>query len=182
MNNITNIFSVGISSYQTHGIKNDEIVKFIEENPCIDHSPKNLRTILNDNLFEDLNNLVTEKVNDYYHSIYNNKFKCRLIRAWHNHGNEKYIIEPHHHNQSFISAVYYPEASDAQIVFMNPNAILNAHQTDDMIGDCNPYNSVLYRLPIKTGELVIFNSMLDHYITFSKNKRMSIAYDAVVVK
>jgi len=41
----------------------------------------------------------------------------------------------------------------------------------------NEYNSDNFFIPIKSGMLVIFNSMLIHYAKFCKKERISIAYD-----
>ena len=41
----------------------------------------------------------------------------------------------------------------------------------------NEYNSENFSIPIKTGMLIIFNSMLVHYINYTDKERISIAFD-----
>ena len=46
-------------------------------------------------------------------------------------------------------------------------------------GNYNEWNSDYYVQYVKTGDLVIFNALLNHFAGFLKDKRISIAYNGV---
>lgn len=176
-----NIFSVGIEIYKIENIDNEKIVDYSRKY-SIKNGIKDTQSILTNNIFYDLNNLVESKMKNYFHKIYNNKYDISLARAWANYNADEFNTVPHVHKEYFLSAVYYPLATDGSLTFMNPMPSLLAHQGDDMIDQYNEYNSDYYEFYARTGHLIIFNSMLNHYIEKTKQERVSIGYDGYLIK
>ena len=121
-------------------------------------------------------------MNEYYSSIYNNNFRIKLKEAWSNKGGDKYTSIPHSHNNSIISAVYYPQSTEGEIIFLNPGVSMTNNQSVDMINTHNKYTSEYYSFPTRTGHLIIFNSMLQHMVRCKTNERISIAYNGITEK
>ncbi len=175
-----NIFSTGIQVHQLEGIDNEKLIQYAEKY-SLRNQLKEKYDILNNSIFSTVNNLVEIKMNDYFNHIYNNTHHIKLTEAWANVDNDTAITVPHTHKFHFVVAVYYPLSTDGSIRFMNPMPNLIVHQNDSMIDKYNEYNSDFYTLPVKTGQLVVFNSMLYHYINQSNNKRISIAYNGSLI-
>ena len=175
-----NIFSTGIEVHQLEGIDNEKLIEYAEKY-SLRNQLKETKDILNNELFSTLNNLVEVKMNDYYNQIYNKTHHIKLTEAWANVDNDIAVTEPHTHKLNFIVAVYYPLSTDGYLTFMNPMPSLIAHQNHHMIDGFNEYNSDYYMQPVRTGQLVVFNSMVYHYIKQSNNKRISIAYNGSLI-
>lgn len=174
-----NIFSTGIEVHHLEGIDNERMVDYAEKYSLRGRG-KEVKDILNNPLFFDLNNIVHEKMNEYYSQAFNDKYYMELDEAWANVDNDPLICIPHTHKCHFLAAVYYPLSTDGAITFLNPMPHLITHTNFKMIGGgYNEYNSDYYVQYVKTGDLVIFNALLHHFAGFLKDKRISIAYNGV---
>jgi len=189
---IRDIFSVGISIFELRNINNNEITEYaktkLEKNQTYvssngdKHVGKENKDILSNVIFKSLNEVVLEKMNEYYSSIYNDNFKIKLDEAWSNKGGDRYTTVPHSHNNSIISAVYYPQSTEGEILFLNPGVSMTNNQNNDMIDTHNKYTSEYYSFPARTGNLIIFNSILQHMVRCKTDERISIAYNGITEK
>jgi len=173
---IQNVFSIGISVFELKNIDNSKIISYVK-NTSKKNQVKENKNILSDVLFTDLNCIVEKKMNEYFKTIYNDVYKIKLFEVWSNIGNDELITIPHIHNDSFISAVYYPYSTEGEIIFLNPAISIISKQKNSMINNHNEYTSEYYSFPARTGHLIIFNSMLQHMVRCSNNDRISIAYN-----
>lgn len=175
VNNIIPIFATGISVYNLENINNLEIVDYVKNQS---NKPRDIYDIISNPIFKKVNNIIEDKMNEHYHSIYNKKNNIELVQGWGNYGDNGIITMPHAHTTSFLSAVYYPFAEDGFLTFISPMAGLLAGQNKEMIDNHNIYCSEIYSQPSITGSLVIFSSMLMHHVRCDKNtKRVSLAYN-----
>lgn len=179
MNNIKNIFSAGISIHVLNEINNNDIIKYAEKNNNF-KTKKDIKNILKNKIFGKLNNIVKRKMQDYYEIIYSKKYNIKLDSGWTNVDNEEFISIPHVHTEGFLSAVYYPLSTDGKLVFLNPMVALLSKQSSDIIENYNEFNSEYYQIDVRTNYLIIFNSMLQHHIMYSKQKRISVAYNGII--
>jgi len=189
---IRDIFSVGISIFELRNLNNNEITEYaktkLEKNQTYvssngdKHVGKENKDILSNVIFKSLNEVVLEKMNEYYSSIYNDNFKIKLDEAWSNKGGDKYTTVPHSHNNSIISAVYYPQSTEGEIIFLNPGVSMTNNQNVNMIDTHNKYTSEYYSFPARTGNLIIFNSILQHMVRCKTDERISIAYNGITEK
>jgi len=179
MKDMIRIFSAGISLHVLNGIDNKSIIKYAEKKE--NHKEKiGNKNILKNKIFEKLNSIVKIKMQNYFENIYNNKHSIKLHSAWTNVDNDEFISIPHVHTESFLSAVYYPLSNDGKIVFLNPMLALLSKQLTNMVENYNEFNSEYFQIDIKTGYLIVFNSMLQHHIMYSKQKRISVAYNGII--
>jgi uncharacterized protein (TIGR02466 family) len=180
-NSMIPIFSTGISMYKLDNINNAELKDYVLKNPNVNKPKKNIKDILNNVLFTKLNKFIKQKMNDHYHEIYNDRYNIELSEAWSNYGNDDSITIPHIHAATFLSAVYYPQAEDGEILFLNPMTGLLSKQRRNMIDQHNPYTSEYYSVAARTGDLIIFSSMLMHFIRCpQQSNRISIAYNGII--
>ena len=179
MKDMKHIFSAGISMHILNEIDNKSIIKYAEKKENYKLKTGN-KSILENKIFEKLNSIVKIKMQNYFESIYSNKYNIKLDSAWTNVDNDEFISIPHVHTESFISAVYYPLSTDGKLVFLNPMLALLSKQLSGMIENYNEFNSEYFQIDIKTGYLIVFNSMLQHHIMYSKQKRISVAYNGII--
>jgi uncharacterized protein (TIGR02466 family) len=179
MTNIKNIFSAGISIHVLNEINNKDIIKYAEKNNNF-KIKKDIKNILKNKVFEKLNSVVKNKMQDYFANIYSKKYNIKLDSGWTNVDNEEFISIPHVHTEGFLSAVYYPLSTDGKLVFLNPMVALLSKQSSNIIENYNEFNSEYYQIDVKTNYLIIFNSMLQHHIMYSKQKRISVAYNGII--
>jgi len=179
MSDIKPLFSTSIGIFKIKDIDNLKLIDYAKKNTKVNQI-KEIKDIISNPLFKDLNSIVWLKMKEYINEYCKKTCNIELIRAWTNIGSDKYIVTPHQHKASSISAVYYPSASNGQLVLMNPMTPLMVHLASDMVGKWNEYTREYYTHPTKTGDLVIFNSQLQHYVTGGSNDRISIAYDGII--
>ena len=168
-----NIFSIGITTLQLTNLDNNYLCEEIKKLKTRDNKD------LKDPCLNLLSGIVLEKsTNILENNLQNTSAKVYLKRVWGNHNFNSDICIPHTHRHSFLSAVYYPKATDAKIHFYSPwtDALLS-HVPTDKPKEFNEYNSSYYELNVKTGMLVIFPAHLPHFVPVSKDDRYSIAYD-----
>ena len=179
MKDIKHIFSAGISIHILNDMDNKNMIKYAEKKENYKLKRGN-KSILKEEIFKKLNNIVRDKMQNYFENIYVKKYTIKLDSVWTNVDNDEFISIPHVHAESFISAVYYPLSTDGKLVFLNPMLALLSKQSSGMIENYNEFNSEYFQVDVRTGYLVIFNSMLQHHIMYSKQKRISVAYNGIV--
>ena len=163
----TLLFGVGLSQFHLSDIDNEKLSKFKEQR-YLDTS---------DPLLSELNSRILKEGKHILNSTCKSK-ELYIKKIWCNYNINKDIEEPHNHRNSFLSAIYYPLSTDGVIQFFSPfsDYFLSQVPIEDVY-DMNCYNSSFYELPVRSGDLIIFNSMLYHRAKLSTNERISIAYD-----
>ena len=174
---LLDIFSVGISLHNIDQIDNQKIIDYVRKTSNKDNHKDN-KDILSNPLFEDLNKVTQNKMEEFYSNTFKSNLKIELFQAWSNVADDKYITIPHTHNDAIVSAVYYPYCKEGEIIFLNPaGTSLLSQQKDWMIGEWNKYTNECFTVKVKTGHLIVFNSMLQHMVRCKDPKRVSIAYN-----
>jgi uncharacterized protein (TIGR02466 family) len=172
-----NIFSIPISILKLKEQNNSSLVNYSKSN--YDSEKKELN--IKDKELKQLNKIVLKECEKFASNYLINNLKLKIDRVWANVNIDKLIEVPHAHRNSFISAVYYPLAKNTQLIIQSPFTISHlAHIDPDLISSFNEYNSDSFCIPVETGMLVIFNSMLVHHVLPTNNERVSIAYDLVL--
>ena len=163
----TLLFGVGLSQFHLSDIDNEKLSKFKEQR-YLDTS---------DPLLSELNSRILKEGKLILNSTCKSK-ELYIKKIWCNYNINKDIEEPHNHRNSFLSAIYYPLSTDGVIQFFSPfsDYFLSQVPIEDVY-DMNCYNSSFYELPVRSGDLLIFNSMLYHRAKLSSDERISIAYD-----
>jgi uncharacterized protein (TIGR02466 family) len=163
----TLLFGVGISQFHLNDIDNKNLCKYKDQR-YLDISDPSL---------SELNCRILKESKHILDSTCKGK-QLKIKKIWYNYNINKDIEEPHNHRNSFLSAVYYPLSTDGVLQFFSPfsDYFLSQVPIED-VHDMNCYNSSFYELPVRSGDLVIFNSMLYHRAKLSVDERISIAYD-----
>ncbi|MAG48732.1 hypothetical protein CMO86_03405 [Candidatus Woesearchaeota archaeon] len=178
MSNMKKMFSVGVSLFNVQNLNNDELKKHIHERYKIPAKHENFDSDILNNL---KNAFLTEGQN-YAKELFGSEknVNLKINKIWGNTHIDQSIGVPHNHRSSLISAVYY--LTKGKLTFLNPYQLLLSHVHKKDIVKYNDLNCDLWTCDMKEGDMVIFNSGLQHYAHYDgkdKHERMSIACDMV---
>ena len=173
------LFGIGITILQLDGMDNDGLCDFSRKITQEEdrHVNKNHPTL------KSLNSVVMQESQKILDGLIANpditNVKTDIERIWVNNNFNKDITIPHAHRDSFLSAVYYPKSTDGKLFFYSPfSDSFLAHVPIKKAKEYHAFNSTYFEFEVKTGWLVLFNSMLPHYVPpFSDEERISIVYD-----
>lgn len=106
-----------------------------------------------------------------------------FVSSWLTIGRIHSYHERHHHNPHTWSGVYYAqaEAGDSDLVFYNPMMQSGWPHCDS--AEFKPQNSLLTQCSVKTGDIIIFPSYLEHKVdqqTIDRD-RITLAFNLNVV-
>ena len=160
-----NIFSIGITTLQLTNLDNTYLYEEVKKLQNRENKDLIRFMDLNNPCLNLLNAIVLEKCKSILEdSLHNTSAEVFIKRAWGNHNFNSDICIPHTHRNSFLSAVYYPKATDAKIHFYSPwTDSLLSHVPTDKPKEFEP------------GSMIIFKSDQVHKVTpVTKGKRHSI--------
>jgi len=182
-NHMENLFPVPISVYDLGEPKKEEL-KFIL-NLKRRKNAGNLATedyyVLQKKQLSTLCKKISTALSEHFYTVYKpkNHLSLRITQSWCNYTEEKQFHHEHHHPNSIISGVYYPQAThpEDKIYFENPNS---QSVFDIPSEDYNIWNSPSWWLPVQTGKLLLFPSNLKHRVEsldFRDNTRISLSFN-----
>ena len=191
MKSTVNMFSIKVDRFKLTNIDNDMLVNYALDmknepqtiwGPIVDNSwqSKDIRLHESDK-FKSFYSIYEDKLNQVYHTSYNKNYKVKISLAWCSVRNHEEITKPHYHKESFLSAVYYPQANNEELQFLNPNPQLFGLTRKEYVEKHDEYNSEYWHVRVDTGDLLVFNSMLYHYIKPTNKQRISFAIDSIIV-
>lgn len=133
-----------------------------------------------------LNSFVYQCVNQYFQKIFLPRAGLRLevTQSWMNWTREKEYHHRHAHPNSFLSGVLYVAANEKtdSITFYNPR---NTIPCNLGLGSTqyNVFNSHEFKLPVHTGHLLVFPSVIEHSVDTLKTDslRASVAFNTFPV-
>jgi|TARA_B110000483_G_C18192484_1_gene541545 hypothetical protein len=179
MNNLKNMFSVGVSLFNVQNLNNAHL-----KNHCIEKYSNNKQKNFDDKILIDLKSaFLNEGVNHVKQILGTNKdIQLKIHKIWGNTHLDESISVPHTHRESIISAVYY--LTKGKLTFLNPYQSALAHIYNKDIENYNEFNSDIWTCDMVEGDMVMFNSHLQHYAHYDgqdKHERMSIACDMIMI-
>ena len=191
MKSTVNMFSIKVDRFKLTNIDNDMLVNYALDmknklqtisGPVIDSSWQSEDIRLHESeKFKSFYSIYENKLNQVYHTSYNKNYKVKISLAWCSVRNHEEITKPHYHKESFLSAVYYPQAHNEELQFLNPNPQLFGLTRIEYVEKHDEYNSEYWHVRVDTGDLLVFNSMLYHYIKPTNKQRISFAIDSIIV-
>ena len=142
-----------------------------------------LHFILDKQEFKNLKQFIDKCLYDYVEIIYGSNpyiTKLKVTQSWLNYTNKNEYHHTHNHPNSLVSGVFYFNADEQydEISFFNPKY----NQIELPIIKYTDYNVIECALKIKTGDLVLFPSSLQHAVPtkVGDNERISLAFNTFV--
>ena len=178
MSKIKRMFSVGVSLFNVKGINNEQLKKHIKERFNQNKKTENF----DDVILNDLKGAFLIEGENYIKEVFgtDKNVKLKVDKIWGNTHVDQSIGVPHNHRSSLISAVYY--LTKGKLTFLNPYQLLLSHITWEDIKSYNELNCDTWTCDMIPGDMVIFNSALQHYAHIDGNEkyeRVSIACDMI---
>ena len=100
-----------------------------------------------------------------------------ITQSWFNRNHKGMQHHEHMHPNSIISGVWYPQINEQlpPIKFRHPRQ----SQITGTIEKYNHFNSAMFMLPMKKGELLLFPSTLQHSVptNFTNEVRLSLSFN-----
>ena len=136
------------------------------------------------NLFKEITQVIIAALHAQHYDL--ELFELYITKSWATYSNKDQFIAFHRHMTSHFSFVYYPEADEQGNLFFIDD---DAHKVGLNIPKREPYfkkwdevNFAKAEYPAKTGNIVVFPSMLFHETGMNKkeNPRISISGDVLL--
>jgi uncharacterized protein (TIGR02466 family) len=139
--------------------------------------------VLNNKELKDLKIELNLRIQDYFDKIIcleNKKIKPYITQSWLNFTKINEYHHKHRHSNSLVSGVFYINCHEEldKIKFFN-----DRYQTiKPEVKDWNIWNSETWWFSVKTGDIILFPSTLDHMVETKKedNTRISLAFNVFV--
>ena len=138
-------------------------------------------TASNDTIFNTLKKELEVIVQDYFKQILSAKNVTPYItQSWLNYTEKNQFHHKHRHPNSMVSGVFYIDADEKydRIYFYNDKHSVIVPEVNEF----NTFNSGSWFFPVKTGQLFLFPSSLEHMVETKKgsNTRISLAFNVFV--
>ena len=138
--------------------------------------------VLNEKVFKDLKQELKLIVQDYFNKIVcpATKVTPYITQSWFNYTEHGEWHHTHSHANSYISGVFYIDSHKEldRIKFYSRTY----DQIRPEVEKYNVYNSLTWRFPVRTNEVILFPSSLTHGVEIKKgnNTRTSIAFNVFI--
>ena len=191
--NVTAIFPTPIFTYEDVKEITTEEFNIAENELDTYHNVGNKTSldsyILDRDVFKDLKNVLTDKVNTYFQEVYepvNEDLKLYITQSWLNFTTEGGHHHSHSHGNSIVSGVFYFRADKEidQIVFVRRQNLdyLNTFDLAIEKKQTNDFNAEFWGVNVDTNMLVMFPSTVTHQVntTTNTNVRISLAFNTFI--
>lgn len=125
-------------------------------------------------------------LDDYYRTVLGipPHLNCIITQSWFTYTTIDQHMHQHKHPNSIVSGVFYPQANpdEDHLKFEKTDVWkqLNWNIPENQI---NEYNATTFTQPVQTGDLLLFNSSVEHWFDTVRrpNTRVSLAFNSYVV-
>jgi len=146
------------------------------------NTTSNDNKILENKSFKSLKDELDLKVQDYFSKVISpaNNITPYITQSWLNYTETNQYHHKHQHPNSLVSGVFYINCNEEfdKIKFFNDN-----YKTIRLeVKDWNLYNSETWWFPVKTNDLILFPSSLNHMVETKEgdNTRISLAFNVFI--
>jgi uncharacterized protein (TIGR02466 family) len=146
------------------------------------NTTSNENYILNNKSFKNLKEELDLKVQDYF-----NKIICPagsitpyITQSWINFTEKNQYHHKHSHNNSFISGVFYINCDEKfDKIYFNKR---DYERISPKVKEYNVFNSSSWWFSVKTGNIILFPSSLEHKVETKEtdNTRISLAFNVFI--
>jgi len=139
-------------------------------------SGNNLKLSVDTNILElkklqRLKKFIENSLNIYVSNVLEIKNKFSFCQSWSTIQNGKAYHPKHAHPNHIISSVYYAKADETSLIFrINKSIIQDGFFFDYDIKNYNFFNSDIYTIPLKTGDIIFFPGQLNHESVINNEK------------
>lgn len=139
------------------------------------------QNILDEIMFENISNIIHENVKIYVYDILKISKDVNLFRtcSWMLIGYPGSVTSPHIHKNSIFSGIFYlkSEENSGDVIFSTSPSQLTyiSPAVSPEVTETNIYNSYYWSVPVKTNDLLIFPSHLNHSVTHNKSDKIRCA-------
>lgn len=139
--------------------------------------------ILKNTELEGIKSFIEASIAEYFRTVYapKNETTLRITQSWCNYTEPGEFHHKHEHPNSFISGVFYPQASkETDKIYFYKNGYQQLRTPTE---EFNPYNSDSWWMEAYTGRLFIFPSHLTHMVetVMGGNTRISLSFNTFPV-
>jgi uncharacterized protein (TIGR02466 family) len=183
---IENLFPKPVGIYKIGRKLTGEEIKFIqgqETRPNVSNVASIDNFILRHQSMKKICEFIELNVADYFTTVYNPKHKVslKITQSWCNYTEPGQHHHKHSHPNSFVSGVFYPQATKEtdKIHFYRGGF----EQIKLPPQKWNVWNSESWWLSVETGDLILFQSGLDHMVetVSGEQTRISLSFNTFPV-
>ena len=130
------------------------------------------------NFKKDLN----KKVLDYFNKVIcTNNITPYITQSWINYTKSDQFHHKHNHSNSLVSGIFYVSA-DKKVDSISFNKTYNYERIKLNINKYNMFNGTSFKVPIETGNILLFRSSLVHGVGNKKgnNIRISLSFNIII--
>ena len=120
-------------------------------------------SLLEDKSLAPLKKFIVQQAKEYVLGVLGIKDQIYLTQSWSTLNPTEAFHEAHEHPNTFISAVYYAQCKNSHLRFyLNTSSIREGFNFEYTIDKFNVYNSNMWTLPVKQGDIVLFPGHIRH--------------------
>lgn len=185
--NIVGIFPTPIYITKLNRDLTREEMLFVNENKLNSYKNESNLTsknsyVLNHEIFKNLKLELNLKIKDYFDKVIcaNDKTIPYITQSWLNYTKKNQYHHKHNHVNSFVSGVFYINCDEQ---FDKIKFFKDSYQAiSPEIKEWNFWNSEVFTFPVKTGNVIMFPSSLNHMVETKEgdNIRISLAFNIFV--
>lgn len=180
---IHNLFPIPVGMFNIGRDLSIQETKFIVNQSCYQNEGNKTsedRCVLARKEMRSIKKFIDESLKQYLSEVYrpSSEVTLKVTQSWFNYTENGEFHHRHSHPNSFISAVFYPQADREHDKI---NFFKSGYQQIRLAtNDWNVWNSNSWWLPTGSGDLLIFPSSLEHMVpkTSSDQTRISLALNA----
>jgi uncharacterized protein (TIGR02466 family) len=139
-------------------------------------------SVLENQSLKNIKKFIDKNLNLYKENILSTKNNIELYvtESWINYTNKNQSHHRHQHDNSIISGVFYFNTLDTDNISFYKNK--NGLSLSFDVKNSNTFNSLSYKLPVKTGTLILFPSDLQHEVdeNIEEKTRISLSFNTFV--
>lgn len=187
MQHVAELFPIPIAGFELKSINDNNISKIKNHVLSLDFdnagntngSLSREQQVLNNDIFKDVKEEVLLHLNDYMEYCNHDAEGIKIISSWSNTVDKDEHIHTHWHENSYISGVIHL-TSGSDLVINKP--LIQRYFGIDT--EYKEHDNAEFRIPARQGQLVLFPSMIPHYVQHhsTDETRISIAFNTWPLK
>ena len=123
------------------------------------------------NNYKSIKSFIVDEVNKlFYKKLHvNTNVAIDITQSWFNYNKKGNTHHIHNHRNSVISGIMYLQGTSGATIFKRPNDLGIASLFDFDTTQINEFNNNEFYINPEIGKLILFPSMMEHYVAENKN-------------